>query len=529
MASHLILGLPGFLSRSPHKAEGYPEIRKRLQQREERFLTIAKKAIYGYRKSPYRRLLGAAGYEWSDLQKLVQQNGLESALSELLCSGVYVRFDEFKGKREVKRGGQTYDFTESDFDNPVLKPHFEVHSGGTRSTGTRTMIDLEFIAAMSLDTAVFFDIHQLWQQPQGIWLPLGGTALVALMMYARLGSNPLKWFSHVDGRAARLSFKYRVGTDLMLLYGRLLGRTLPFPEYVPVYMAKKITTWMADMLKTHGCVCLTTFASSAVRVCLFARELSIDLKGATFITIGEPLTTAKRDVIDSTGARAIPRYAFTEGGILAYGCGTPQSPDDMHLLRGNVAVINAPRVVTADMGPVAAFYVTSLLETAPKILINVESGDCGTLGERQCSCLFDGVGYSTHVSGVRSFEKLTGEGVTFAGIDLVRVIEEVLPSRFGGNGIDYQLVEEEGDNGLPRLSLVISPAVGNIDEAEVIKCFLSELGKQAEAKKIMAEIWLQSSALRVKRALPLATRSGKIFPFHLAMNIQQPESNKIAH
>ncbi|MGH7844070.1 MAG: hypothetical protein ACREQW_02700 [Candidatus Binatia bacterium] len=528
MCSHLTFGLPAFLAHSPDKAAGHAEIEHRLKLREEHFLQLAKTAVYHYPNSPYRPLFREAGCEWTDLQRLVQRNGLDSALLELLRAGVYVKFDEFKGKREVKRGGQSFGFTESDFDNPHLNQHFEVQSGGTRSTGTRTMIDLDFIAAMAVDTAVLFDVHRVWDHPQGIWLPLGGTALVALMIYSRLGRSPLKWFSQIEGRAARLSFKYRMGTDLMLFYGSLFGRKLPFPEHVPVHGAAKVAAWMAEMLRTSGRACLTTFASSAVRVCLSAQKLGADFAGATFITIGEPLTAAKVKVIESMGARAIPRYAFTEAGILGYGCGAPQASDDMHLLSGNVAVIDSARFVTDNAVSVPAFYVTSLLKTAPKILINVENGDCGLIERSRCSCLFDRLGYSTHISKVRSFEKLTGEGVTFAGVDLGRIIEEVLPSRFGGHGVDYQVVEQEGDDGLPRLSLIASPTLGNIDEAEVLKCFLAELGKQTEAQKIMAEIWAQSSSLHVRRELPLATRAGKVFPFHVSLGIGPAEQQRVA-
>jgi hypothetical protein len=312
-----------------------------------------------------------------------------------------------------------------------------------------------------------------------------------------------------------------MGTDLMLRYGRLFGRKLPLPEHVPASDAARALAWMA------GIICLATFASSAVRLCLLAQDSGLELKSASFITVGEPLTAAKRSVIEATGARAIPRYAFTEGGILGYGCGAPAEPDDMHLLKGNVAVVQSPRAIEGIS--VAAFYFTSLLQSAPKILINVETGDCGALEERACSCPFGGLGYSTHISGVRSFEKLTGEGVTFAGTDLTRIIEEVLPARFGGHAIDYQIVEEEDRYGLPHLSLLVDPTVGKINESDMVKCFLAELGRPTEARKIMAEIWSQLSTLDVRRAPPLATRAGKVFPFHLSMGVRQTKNIPAKH
>jgi hypothetical protein len=494
-----------------------------MRQREKEFLKIAERAIFGYPRSPYLHLLKAAGCEWGDLHQLVDQHGLEAALSRLRQSGVYVTLEEFKGRRGAKRGAQTFHFTEEMFDNPYLLHHFEVQSGGTRSAGTRVMIDFDFISAMAADTAVLLDAHGLRKSVQGIWLPLGGTALVALMIYARLGQTPTKWFSQIDGRAMRLSFKYRTGTDLLLLYGRLFGHRLPWPEFAPVYDSGKVAAWIADMLKARGECCLTTFASSAVRICLVAKRQGLSFRGASFVTIGEPLTAARRREIESVGAKAIPRYAVTEAGILGYACGTPGASDDMHLLRGNLAVIQGTRQVGASATEVPAFFVTSLLRATPKILLNVESGDYGAMEERRCDCLFNDLGYSTHLSGIRSFEKLTSEGVTFAGADLLRVIEEVLPARFGGHATDYQVVEKESPDRLPQLLLIVSPRVGEINESEVIKTFLSELGKQTEAQKIMAEILAQAFSLRVQRTPPLSTQAGKILPFHLALR-QQPEA-----
>ena len=335
------------------------------------------------------------------------------------------------------------------------------------------------------------------------------------MIYARLGRAPRRWFSQIDGRSSQLSFKYRAGTELMLRYGCLFGRRLPQPEFVPIYGAEKVARWIAELKRASRSACVTTFASSAVRVCDEAQRSGFDIRGAVFITIGEPLTAARRKIIEAAGARAVCRYAITEAGILGYACGDPRDVDDVHLLKTNLAMIQAKRSVLHDSNVVEATYVTALLPVAPKILINVETGDYASLQKRNCSCEFGALGYSTHLAHIRSFEKLTGEGVTFAGTDLAKIVDEVLPAQFGGTGIDYQVVEEEGPDGLPRLDLLVNPALGNIDEQGIIACFLTELAKQSEAQKIMAEIWAQSATVRVRRQPPIGTRAGKVFPFHL--------------
>jgi hypothetical protein len=531
MTQHLLGGLPAFLLHHPRRQNYQPSIKERLARREDNFLGLLERAVYPFASSPYRKLLGWAGCELGDVAKLVRERGLERALEKLRSEGVYVTLDEFKGRHEARRGSRTYLFTESDFDNPRLRRHFEVTSGGTRSAGTRTQVDLEFIAAMATDTAVLFDVHDLWRHDQAIWLPLGGTALIALMIYARLDRAPLRWFSQIDGKTSRLSFKYRLGTELMLRYGRLFGRRLPQPEFLPLYGADEVALWIGEA-KTRGTsICLTTFASSAVRVCGEAQKRRLDIAGTAFITIGEPLTAARRKAIEAAGAKAVCRYAFTEAGILGYACGEPQHADDMHLLQTNLALIQARRAIGLGEAAVEAFYVTSLLAAAPKVLINVENGDYGVMQARDCSCEFGALGYSTHLAAVRSFEKLTGEGVTFAGADLARIIDEVLPARFGGGGLDYQVVEEEGPDGFSKLFLLVNPDLGKISEPDIVECFLSSLARQSEGQKIMAEIWAQSKTVQVRRERPVGTRAGKVFPFHLVNGDRKSEeaSSAVCH
>ena len=50
---------------------------------------------------------------------------------------------------------------------------------------------------------------------------------------------------------------------------------------------------------------------------------------------------------------------------------------------------------------------------------------------------------------IRSHEKLTAGGMTLLDTDVIRLLDEVLPARFGGAPTDYQLVEHESDDGEP--------------------------------------------------------------------------------
>jgi hypothetical protein len=488
-------------------------VRDRLANRNKSFLRFVKRRIYSHSKSPYLPLLRAAGCEFGDLKGLVERNGLEHSLAALAAAGVRISIDEFKARVPITRGQLTLTVAERDFDNPYLAHHLEVRSGGTRSAGTRVLVDLDFIRILADDTALAFDAHRLWNTKLALWLPVGGTALIAVNIFAKLGCPPARWFTHVTPRI--LGPKMRLWHRFVVSWGRWMGGELPEPEYAPLADAARIALWMASEIRNGQRPCLMTYASSAVRICRTAQEDGLDLRGAHFITIGEPLTLAKRKAIEGAGAQILVRYAVTEAGILGYGCAEGSDSDDIHFLSDNLALIRHSRYVGPDRTPVQGLLVTSLLAESPKVLLNVETGDYAEVTERECGCPLGRAGLGTHLAGIRSFEKLTGEGMTFVGTRLISVLEEVLPQRFGGQPSDYQLVEVEDASGITRLELLINPAVGPVNEAAVVETFYSALNSGG-GMRTMGEIWKQADILQVRRVTPIATRMGKILPFHLA-------------
>ena len=116
--ARLTCDLPAFL-RTPLSAdEAGRRVQRRLATRAQSFLALAERAIFAEPRSPYRRLLAAAGCEVGDLRRLVAEEGLEGALTRLAASGVYVTFDEFKGRRPIVRGSTRIECRAEDFDNP---------------------------------------------------------------------------------------------------------------------------------------------------------------------------------------------------------------------------------------------------------------------------------------------------------------------------------------------------------------------------------------------------------------------------
>jgi hypothetical protein len=505
--ARLTRDLPGAL-RSRATAEGAAAtVRQRLATREERFLELCSPLVYGRERSPYRRLLRSAGYELGDVRQMVAAEGLEGTLTRLATAGVYVTYDEFKGRKDVVRGSERFRCTEEDFDNPAISPHFEARSGGTRSSGTPVKIDLAFLRDQAVNIALTLQAHGLSDYEHAIWHQYGFTDA---LRYAGAGGHPAAWFCLMD----TLPRKVKTAAYVMAVLARLSGRPLPAPGYLDVRDPSGMVRWL-DRRRAEGrLICITTYASSAVRVAAAAVEAGIALRHVCFITMGEPFTDARQRIVEASGARAVVRYAFTEAGILGYSCVDPVYSDDLHLFSDSYALIQRDRAV-GQFGPtVEAFLFTSLLPTAPKVLLNVESGDYGIVERRSCGCGLEAAGLSAHVAKIRSFEKLTGEGVTFVQTDLLRVLEHTLPAQFGGTSTDYQILETEGADGITRLLLVISPRIGPVDEEGARRVFLNELGRDGLPTDSSA-LWRRLDTVRVQRRWPEATRAGKILPFHL--------------
>ena len=89
------------------------EIKRALDNREDRFLELVRTQVYGRPSGPYLRLLRLAGCEFSDLQTYVHRHGVDGTLEKLASEGFYRTADEFKGKKEVVRGGQSFDYSDA--------------------------------------------------------------------------------------------------------------------------------------------------------------------------------------------------------------------------------------------------------------------------------------------------------------------------------------------------------------------------------------------------------------------------------
>ncbi len=507
VTSRLAFALPGFLRETISADEAKAYIRERMEARPEVFLRMVEQAVFGNPRSPYLQLFRAAGCELGDLRPLVTREGLDATLHQLHRAGIFVTFEEFKGRALAVRGSQTFEFRDSDFDNQSITTHYRSRTGGSHGRPTQVRVGLTHIEQTVPHWAAWFASHGWSAQPVVFWTPIHASVANGQLRYAKTGQRFVKWFSlgHGGSLTDRLSAAYVHG-----LIRRAAG--FPKPEPVPLSEAWVVGEFVAGLARQGPTPCVNVSPSAAVRISLAMQQRGVSLANVAFLLRGEPLTPERRAVIEASGARAVQTYGFAEGGTVGSQCPQPIQADDIHVFLDAFAVIGRDRPpYTSDSA--TALLMTGLRSACPKIMLNTEIGDYGVLETRRCDCLLGELGYDRHIHSIRSFDKFSGEGVTFIGADLQLLLEKSLPGRFGGNVGDYQLLEEQDTRGLPRYTLVVDPRVGPLDEEALCRTVLEELGRINGTYRLMVQVWKQADFLRVSRRSPVQTGRGKILTY----------------
>ena len=514
MILRVLYRLPGYLRNPLTISECRAILRRRLERRERDFLYLVQRSVFANSTSPYRSLLQMAGCEYGDLERLVQHDGVEHALRMLFREGVYLTVDEFKGRRPVVRGSTTIAADPDRLRNPLSVPHLWAVTSGSRGAATRIKLDLACIRDHAVNMYLTLDARGGAGWRNAIW---GARGIAPILWFSGFGGPAARWFLQVDPKVLSLQSQFRWSIWMITWTSRLAGVPIPFPECVPFDAPLSILRWMEKTLSAGEVPHLLTSPSSVVQICRVAEEAGVDLAGARFTITGEPVTDARLAAIRRVHGDALPDYGSVDsGGSMTYGCLAPYAPDDVHFFSDLHALIQAER----PPFPKGALLVSSLRPTAPFILLNVSMGDRAIITDRRCGCPLEALGWQTHLHTIRSYEKLTAGGVTFEDTEIIPLLEEVLPRSFGGGPTDYQLIEEEADDGQPRLRLLVHPSVGPIDPAAVSKAFLDAIGSSSKIKRDMAAQWRQAGFLRVERKAPYPTVSGKILHLVAAKTTQ---------
>ncbi|HEY7139688.1 MAG TPA: hypothetical protein VIE44_06310 [Methylomirabilota bacterium] len=498
-------GLPGFLRRPIDPTEAQAVLRHRLATREADFLALIRVAVFPRPESPYRRLLELAGCTYGDLEALVRHEGLEGALTALYRAGVYVSLEEFRGRHPLVRGGVTVDGAPAGWANPLAALHLPAETGGRTGAPLPVHIDLAFLRDLAVDFLVAFHARGGRAWTYAYWNVPGGAAMSEILAASRAGLRVARWFSQVDPAAPGLHARYRWSARVMRVGSLLAGRPLPLPQHVPLDDPEPVLRWIDDVRRAGAVPHLKTFGSTATHLCRVALETGRDLAGLKLSVSGEPVTAARLEVMRRAGAEVVPRAGSRECGLIGAGCLRPGTADDLHVHEDLHAVVQPGRA--APLAPDTLLF-SSLRPTAPLVLLNVSLGDEAVLGPRTCGCPLEALGLTTHIHDLRNSVRLTVGGIKLFEADVARVLDTILPARFGGGPTDYQLCQEDGSDP-PRLHLLVHPRLGPVDSAAVGAAFLAAVGAEGGAERVASLAWDAARVLRVERRAPVAV-GGKI-------------------
>ena len=343
--------------------------------------------------------------------------------------------EEFKGRRPIRRPGLELPIDPHDFDNPLVARSFRGSRRAARAASAFAVpVDFRrFAHEAATGVQAFLDGFGLRERPVAGWraMPPVTSGIKMLLSYAKVGLTVERWFAQnklpeTPDTAASIQF-----TRSLLDGARSLGRPLPEPEYVHQDDAVTIARWLAGCRAAGRVAQLDTNTSSAVRVCLAALDHGLDISEASSGLAASLTPRQRRKVILRAGCRAASHYQSTEAGCIGAAC-TASGP-----CRRSPSVDRQACHSCGARPPATQRAVpTTAKDPAPdnaccraraKIMLNVDSGDCGEISRRECGCPLGALGLDLHAWHLRSVEKITSEGLSYLRGDLVPFGRAILP------------------------------------------------------------------------------------------------------
>ena len=511
--------LRNFLANGVKLDDCEAELRASIATRATRFMALLGESLDKSPEGPYATLLRHAGAQLEDIREAVAKDGLEAALAALAEAGVYLTAHELKGKEDALRGSLRFRINPEDI--RLTHGGFESQSSGSNNKPQRATVSFRWLAQETPATGAFILANSLHAHRHAAFEPIipGVAGMMYMLKLARLGIACEKWFARAIpfSNAFEQAYFTIIARELSLV-GTLSGPGFARPETIESHQLDRIVRWITDSRAQGHKTCVRTVASNAARVAGTAMSMGVSLNGVTFMASGEPMTDAKRRLIEASGARTTVLYGFEPGGVwVGQGCPDPLHTDEMHVGLNTLAVIASPRRTAYGDASVNPLLFTTLDRSASRFLFNAENGDYAQLSERDCGCLMQRAGLTLHIHGVRSYEKLTSEGLSFPIAELTEIIESRLPREFGGGPYDYQLVEEEGAGAQTMITLRIHPQVGPVDETQALARLIDELGRADKKQRFMTEVWRQTRTFQIKRIPPRTSARGKTLAVHLSV------------
>jgi hypothetical protein len=491
--------------RSPLEADPEGIIRKEMEDRGDNFLAHAT-TVMSLPEHPYAQMFRLAGSSYADLESSVRRDGVEATLEKLLEEGVFLTHDEFRGKKEIVRSGRHIPALPSIWNNPASKGGYVQSSSGTSGRPVTTFYSVA-AARHGENMGVLFLREFNFSGSARVSLApiLPGFGLFSAISTGRLIGGYDRWFA--TGGANRKNLHYRIVTRLLVAEAKLLGLRVPYPTYLEQNDFLPAAQYIKKRLDAGDQAGMNGFVSAIARVAEAALSNGLDLTGCSALTGGEALTDAKRQLIESAGIKVYSSYATTDFGGIGMPCSQMSTMNCGHVMKHAIALVSRTQKSAWNDTHVNSLYATSLLPIASRIFINAEIGDTGIIEKATCDCSFSKLGFDLQVRDVAAIRMVTAQGVTIEITELIPLLEEKLPARFGGHSGDYQLCEAEAGS-QTEIVLRIRPGVSAAPPNDILKHFLDEV-KRVYGGSLSVSSWLHSEGIRAEVVSPVLAATGK--------------------
>lgn len=491
--------------KSPVNPDPEGAIRQYLERRNDNFLAHAR-TVMGTHEHPYSQMFKLAGCSHADLESAVGRDGLEATLENLLREGVYLSHDEFRGKKEIVRSGRHIPASTSMWNNPASKGGYVHSSSGTSGRAVTTSQSIANIAHAEDATMLLLrELDTKGASLVSVAPILPGYGLYAAVLADRLASGFDRWYA--VGGATRANLHYRAATRFLVAQMRLFGSKAPYPIYLKQNDFLPVANYLRSRLDEGREASISGFVSVIARVAAAAVSSGLDLTGCLALTAGEALTEAKRQVIQSSGMTVYASYGATDFGNFGLPCMHMNKGNCVHIFKEGIALVSRKEDTAWTDTAVNSLYATSILPYSSRIFINAEVGDTGVIEKATCDCSFTRLGFDLQVRDMAAISKITAQGVTIEVSELVPLLEEALPARFGGHPGDYQLSETEAAS-QTEMVLRIRPGVSTAAPEEILRHFLGDV-KRVYGGSMSVLSWLHSEGIRAEMAPPVLASTGK--------------------
>ena len=362
--------LNGFLAEPLSGEQASAVVAQGVEQRDARFLNKLQRCIS--MKIPKARTGGFCRFVDVNMAMsygLWKPRGLDGALAKLAAAGVYLTFEEFKGRTPIVRGNTSFQFEPDDLKDPTFRAETTHQTGGTSGEPVRFGSSFELTEQRAIHWCLFFAANERLGAPLIFWTPGNSGSIGPQLACAKFNQRLDYWF--VSQKMTRISD--RAYTSARHWICRRF-RDFPNPRYVAYHDTAPVLEAVRSLLGEEGTVSVNTTPSAAVGLSLAAQEKGASLKGLVFLLGAEPLTPARRMTIEASGARTTPLYGSTEAVWTGGQCPFPQHGDEVHVLRDIHAVIPGPPDVDADPD-MSRLLFTSLAPLTSKVMLNTDIGD----------------------------------------------------------------------------------------------------------------------------------------------------------